>query len=197
LFETIRIENGQACHLPWHEERIHRARQEFWGLTGSFDLKRAVQVPPEFANGTVRCNVVYEHEIIEILFSSYVKHRVGSLKLVSVDALDYHVKFFDRTALEELFASRGGCDEVIIVKGGLITDTSISNLVFYDGSRWYTPGHPLLEGTCRARLIAGGKIIPLDIRPGDLQKYQGCKLINAMRAMEEEEMIPMERIIYR
>ena len=104
-------------------------------------------------------------EIIEILFSSYVKHRVGSLKLVSADSLDYHMKFFDRASLEALFALRGECDEIIIVKGGLITDTSISNLVFYDGSRWYTPAHPLLEGTCRARLIAGGKIIPLDIQP--------------------------------
>jgi 4-amino-4-deoxychorismate lyase len=138
--------------------------------------------------------VVYGKEIIEISYKRYDKRPIRSLRLVSNDSLDYHVKYFDRAGLEALFAMRGDCDEIIIVKDGLITDTSISNLIFYNGVKWYTPAYPLLKGTCRDRLIFEGKIIPVDIRPEDLQKYQGCKLINAMREMEEEEMIPIGRI---
>ena len=194
LFETIRIENGQPRYLPRHEERIKRARQELWGIAEGFGLVNILKVPAEFTTGTVRCNVIYEKELIDITFRFHHKRPVGSLKLVYSNTLDYPMKYFNRAELEALFAMRGDCDDIIIVKNGLITDTSISNLIFYNGVKWYTPAYPLLKGTCRDRLIFEGKIIPVDIRPEDLQKYQGCKLINAMREMEEEEMIPIGRI---
>jgi 4-amino-4-deoxychorismate lyase len=194
LFETIRIENGQPLHLQWHEARIKRARLELWSIDEGFGLEKILSAPSEYTAGTVRCNVIYEKELGEIIFRAYTKLTVRSLKLVYTDSIDYHVKYFNRAVLEGLFDLRGQCDDIIIVKDGLITDTSMSNLIFYDGIRWSTPAHPLLEGTCRARLISEGKIVPIDIRPEDLQKYQGCKLINAMREPEEEEMIPVRKI---
>ena len=136
--------------------------------------------------GIVKCKVIYEKEIVEISFKPYIKRPVLSLKLVYDDTLEYHVKYLDRTSLDALFALRGDCDDIIIVKGGLITDTSISNLIFFDGSDWITPAHPLLEGTCRARLITEGKVLLRDITQAQLGQYQGCKLINAMREPEEE-----------
>ena len=194
LFETIRIENGQPRHLQWHEIRIKQARRELWGVPEGLGLEKIIKVPAEFTVGTVRCNVIYDKEYTDITYKIHEKRPVSNLKLIYPDSFDYHVKYFDRTALEALFAQRGECDDIIIIKDGFITDTSVSNLIFYDGFRWYTPSHPLLEGTCRARLIAGEKIIPLDIRPEDLQKYQGCKLISAMREPQEEKMIPVSKI---
>ncbi|MCX6242310.1 MAG: aminotransferase class IV [Bacteroidetes bacterium] len=211
LFETIRIENGQPQHLRWHEERMRKSGLGVrdWGLgvgdsglipSNSFSLRYGtrhwleslLQLPANMKEGIVKCNVVYEKDILEISYLQYLKRPVRSLKLVYADAIDYHLKYADRTALDALFALKGDCDDIIIVKDGLITDSSISNLVFYDGIRWCTPEHPLLEGTCRARLIAGGQIEPVSIRPEDLNKYCGCKLINAMREMGEEEVVNIE-----
>ena len=208
LFETIRIENGQPLHLRWHEERMRKPglmiRDPRAGnlepgiglrlLDSGLWLKSIIKVPENMQTGIVKCNVIYGQEILEISFRPNIKRPVRSLKLVYTESFDYHLKYSDRTGLEELFARRGLCDDIIIVNGGLITDSSISNLVFYDGSMWYTPAHPLLEGTCRARLIAQGKIIPLDIRPEDLHHYRGCKLINAMREPQEEEIVGMSNI---
>ncbi len=198
LFETIRIENGQPLHLPWHEERMLKSGFRMMDagnerVTGSQVpeswLELMLRVPENMLTGTVRCKVVYEKEIIEIAFSHYCKYPVRSLKLLNAGSLDYHMKFCDRKALEALYAMRGECEEIVIVREGLITDSSISNLIFYDGSAWYTPARPLLEGTCRSRLLAEGRVLEREIRPEDLDQYQGCKLINAMREPEEEEMI--------
>jgi 4-amino-4-deoxychorismate lyase len=114
---------------------------------------------------------------------------------VEGDAIDYHVKFFDRSRLESLYALRGDCDDIIIVKNGLVTDTSMSNLIFLDGARWITPAEPLLAGTCRERLLSEGNITAATIRPKDLDHFIGVKLINAMRDPDEEEMIPIGNVV--
>ena len=157
-------------------------------------LQGLISVPENMKEGTVKCNIIYDKEIIEIKFELYVKRPVRSLKLVHASGLDYHLKYHDRSVLEALYAQRGDCDDVIIVNDGMITDTSFSNLVFFDGESWHTPATPLLEGTCRARLLSERKIILADIRPSDLTRYQGCKLINAMLDLDEVEMVGMEMI---
>lgn len=195
LFETIRISNGKARHLRWHEGRMNRARQELWNLSNPVILQELIQVPAEFRTGLVRCNVHYGPEIESVTFKIYEKKPICTLRLVKSDVIDYHVKYFDRSLLESLFALRGDCDDIIIIKDGLITDTSMSNLIFFDGKTWVTPVKPLLKGTCRERLIFEGKITEAAIRPEDLYKSKGVKLINAMRDPDEEEMIRMKNVM--
>jgi 4-amino-4-deoxychorismate lyase len=194
LFETIRIEDGIPMHLGWHEKRM---RDSGFGIRDSGDkildagwLDRVIRVPEEFRRGTVRCNVIFENKIVEITYRHYEPRAVKSLKLVEAAGLEYQLKYRDRSGIEALFALRDGCDDIIMVKDGFITDSSMANLIFYDGSRWVTPERPLLEGTCRARLLASGEIIREAIRVEDLGRFKGCKLINAMRWPEEQELVP-------
>lgn len=144
--------------------------------------------------GIVRCNVIYEKEILEITFSPYIRKEIRSLRLVNAEDLDYCRKFLDRSALDELFEKRGNCDDIAIIRNGYITDSSMANLIFFDGNRWVTPDTPLLGGTCRARMIAQGELFAESIRANDLNRFQGCKLINAMRFPGEQEMIPLSMI---
>jgi len=194
LFETIRVVNGVPQHLPWHEQRMARTRQEYWPGSSAWSLTNLLTVPGEFSSGIVRCIISYGREISDITFKPYIKRIIRSLKIVKCDTLDYHVKYQDRGSLETLLAQRGSCDEILIVKDGLIADTSISNIIFYDGRTWCTPEKPLLKGTCRERLLAEGKITQSRIHPGDISRFTGCKLINAMRIPEEEEIIPVSFI---
>jgi 4-amino-4-deoxychorismate lyase len=194
LFETISIANGILRHPEWHEARMEQAVAEVWSRKYTFNLAREVIVPGEYSAGWVRCNVRYGPDIGEITFSRYTERQVRSLKLVTCDTIDYHLKYSDRSLLEQLFSLRGSADEVIIVRKGLITDTSVSNLVFFDGISWFTPAEPLLRGTCRERLLGEGRIREIEIRPGDLGKFSGLKLINALRDMDESEMIPVSEI---
>ena len=84
-------------------------------------------------------------------------------------------------------------DEVIIVKDGYITDTSYTNLCFFDGTTWFTPDTPLLPGTMRQRLLDQGIIKEKSIPLSDLNKYQSISLINAMMDLGEL-VIPVSKI---
>ena len=195
LFETIRVVNGLPQHLEWHEARMNLARQEVWKLNTPLSLESEFRTPVEFSAGVVRCNIYYGPGIQEISYKKYEKRMIRSLKLVADFQGDYHLKFTERSMLESCFSLRGACDDILIVKDGLITDTSVSNIIFSDGKRWFTPANPLLGGTCRNRLLSEKKLFEKDIRVEDLGSFIGCKLINAMRSPEEESLIPVSEII--
>jgi 4-amino-4-deoxychorismate lyase len=96
--------------------------------------------------------------------------------------------------LNDLWAKRGTCDDVLIVKGDLITDSWYCNILFSNGKNWYTPDQPLLAGTCRARLLAEGKIMSRRIEVEDLHHFTHFKLVNAMRDIEEVAAVPTSQI---
>ena len=195
LFETIRIENGLAQNLEWHERRMSLAKREIWQVNEPVILGPRISVPPEFKSGTVRCNIHYGPGIQSITYRRYEKRQICSLKLVTCDTIDYHLKFADRALLKSLLAFRGECDEIIIIKNGFLTDTSMSNIMFRDGEKWVTPANPLLKGTCRERLIREGWLTEREIRPEDIMEYGGLKIINAMRNPEDEMIIPVSQIL--
>jgi 4-amino-4-deoxychorismate lyase len=66
------------------------------------------------------------------------------------------------------------------VQGGLVSDTTIANVAFFDGSVWLSPKKPLLEGTTRARLLDEKKIHLADIEANDLKRFKKIALLNAM-----------------
>ena len=194
LFETIRIVNGVAEYLHWHNQRMNQAGRVSWGVDIPLITAATINVSPEYSVGLVRCNIHYKRDMQVVSFKKYEERIIRSLKMVEGNDVDYHLKYADRSALASLFSKRGTADEIIIVKNGLITDTSMSNLIFFDGKNWVTPAHPLLKGTCRERLLAEGWLIEQDIHPGDLNKFMGCKLINAMRYPGDEELIQVSEI---
>jgi len=194
LFETIRIYNGLPMYLEWHEVRMNLSRQELWKLHEPVLLSEIVKVPEELKTGLVQCNVTYGHELKSVTYKPYIKRQVKSLKLIECNNIDYHLKRSDRSILDDLFSRKGDCDEIIIIKKGFITDTSISNLIFFDGKNWFTPKMPLLKGACRQRLLKEGKISEKQIQVEDFWQFRGLKLINAMRFPEEEAMILISNV---
>ncbi|MDQ1244391.1 MAG: 4-amino-4-deoxychorismate lyase, partial [Campylobacterota bacterium] len=138
--------------------------------------------PPEI--GLYRCRLTYDlskspHRI-EVTYHEYKKRDISSLKLVYDDEIEYALKSTCRDGLDALYDQRGECDDVLIVKNSLLTDTTIANIAFYDSKRWVTPALPLLKGTTRERLLRDGKIYEADIAVKDLKKFSKIALMNAM-----------------
>jgi 4-amino-4-deoxychorismate lyase len=100
---------------------------------------------------------------------------------------DYSYKYVDRRALDELFAQRGEQDDILILRDGLITDTSVGNVAFCKNDRWFTPSMPLLAGTTWKRLVRSGILIPRPIHQNDLLRYDAFKIFNAMNDWSEVE----------
>jgi len=74
---------------------------------------------------------------------------IRTLKVVPT-IIEYPYKYANRNAFDTLLQSHPDFDEIIIEKDGFITDTTIANLAFYNGTYWLTPEKPLLPGTMRA-----------------------------------------------
>ncbi len=176
--ETIRIENGEISHLRFHNERLNRTRQEVFGCTDRIEL--AEYVSAEGCQQVTRCRVEYREQILSVDYIPYEMRVVNSLQLVECNEIDYHNKSTDRRLLNQLFEQRGMCDDVLIVRNGLLTDTTLCTIALWDGNAWYTPATPLLPGTQRAFLIEEGLIRPRDIRPADLPAYSSIRLFNAL-----------------
>jgi 4-amino-4-deoxychorismate lyase len=142
----------------------------------------------ETVAGKQKCRVVYSDHIEEVSYEPYQMHEVKSLMIVDGDDVDYMYKSTDRLELNELRTKRGVADEVLIVKKDEITDTSYTNVALWDGSEWFTPVHPLLEGTCRAALIDQGILHERVITRQELQHFSKIALINAMINLGELEV---------
>ena len=116
----------------------------------------------------------------EITVSPYQMRRVNSFKLVVCDDIEYSFKGVNRDRLNALRNMKGDADEIIIVKHGLLTDTSYSNIALFDGKEWVTPQTPLLKGTMRQSLLDQGTITERRISVEDIFLYQKIAMINAM-----------------
>jgi 4-amino-4-deoxychorismate lyase len=196
LFETISIQNGVPENLDWHQKRLNFAMQQLFKGSSFIDLTDFIVVPPEAVAGHFRCRVEYDTEVRSVSFRKYEPKQINSLKLIEDNTIICNHKYADRSQLDQLHAQRVDCDDVLIIKNGLLTDTSYANIIFRNGNRWETPDTPLLKGTCRSRLLAGGFITEARITPADLKKYSEFQLINALRGMDTGGALPVNRIAF-
>ncbi len=188
VIETIRLENGQLGDLSYHEARMNRAVSEVLRLNRSVNLEAILAMKQLPANGLVKVRVVYGNVVHAVEVEPYVIREIKSLKIVHSDSINYPHKFEDRKELNTLFEQRGACDDVIIAKNNLITDSSYANLVFKKGNQWITPKSYLLNGTMRQQLLDKKIITEEDISLDDLHRYDKVKLINAMLLLDGPEI---------
>ena len=196
LVETIKIENGTLLNISFHNERMIRSLYGVFGLMNEPDLEKIINVPEFARKGVYKCRVEYDHEIRKVEFLPYKIKVIRSLKLVEDNTIEYAYKFTDRKRIEELTATRGEGDDILIIKNGMVTDTSYANVVFRDfNGNWVTPSTYLLPGTRRTNLLKQKLIIEASIAYKDINKYSEVRLINAMLGIDDTEGIPVSNII--
>lgn len=178
FIETLRIENGVIDNLSYHNERFNRTRSTFWN--DSVPMNLADSIRPPAADGILKCRIVYDEAVREVTYAPYAIRPVRSLRIVTSDAIDYAYKSTDREAINRLFSQRETADEVLIVRNGLLTDTSIANIALYDGVNWFTPATPLLKGIRRAALLDEHTLTEREISLEQLFDYSHIALFNAM-----------------
>lgn len=176
--ETICIENGKIRNLPWHQVRMKATRRMLFQSEEPIELSEIIH--PESYLEKTKCRVVYADKVQSIDYQSYQIRPVTSLRLIEACGLSYFYKSTDRSSLNKLFDQRGDADDILIIRNGLLTDTSIANIALWNGKNWHTPKTPLLEGTQRASLLERGILQPKDISVNDLSHYRDLALFNAM-----------------
>ena len=171
-FETLKINNAKVYNLHYHQKRMQTTLSDV-----TYNLQELLDPP---TTGLYRCRFLYDETGYEIEYIPYTKRIVKTLAIVYDDAVTYSKKTTQRQVLEQLYATRGNCDDVLIIKEGCVTDTTIANVALYDGVQWYTPDTPLLQGTMRQKLLDEGFLKEKRITVDALRGFQKMALMNAM-----------------
>ena len=124
-------------NLSCHQARMERTVSHFFKGQAVPNLNDILS--PTADMHFYKARVVYGKGGIEdVQYAPYTMRTIKSLKVVRDDTVDYSFKSTDRTFLNRLVSMKGDCDEIIIVKNGLVTDTSFTNIAVYDGDVWLT-----------------------------------------------------------
>jgi 4-amino-4-deoxychorismate lyase len=204
LLETLLFRDGKLHHVPWHNARLNRTRLELFGQSDAWDIGAIFDAwyeqhgtavtEPEDPTWYCRCRILYaENGIDTIEIVAAKRRKVDTLQLVEDNQIEYAYKWANRLALENL--SKGiAADDILIVKNGLLTDTTYANIVFSDGHHWFTPATPLLQGTKRAQLLAQNRIKTAVLRVPDLHNFKEARLLNTTTDLHNSPSIAIENI---
>jgi len=196
FFETISIENGQAKNLEYHQKRLDQTQINHWKNYKKINLKNVINLPIEFQSAWLKFRVFYAQDLLKTDYQLYTPLEVKSLFVIDSE-LDYTYKSTNRKELDALRQqAKKYADEVLIAKNGFITDTSYSNVAFFDGKQWFTPTTYLLNGTQRQFLLDQKILLETDIRTSDVHKFQKILLYNSMLGFEENRAFGTEKIFW-
>lgn len=171
-FETIKCNDFEVFNLEFHQKRVAR--------TIGLNLNLQEYIYP-LSSKLLRCKLIYsDFGVEDVQYFEYKKRDIKTFKLIFDDEIEYSRKYLDRSYLDKLFEKKENADEIIIIKNGLVSDTSIANIAIFDGENWLTPKVPLLYGTTRDRFLEGKEIFEKDITVKMLKNAKKLALMNAM-----------------
>ena len=188
LIESIKLLDGEFYNLAYHQQRMLRAAKHLWKTGHPIDLKTFLDAIEKPSQGLYKCRITYDEKDSDFEFVPYTPKLIRTLQLVEHNQIAYDHKYEDRRALDELFAQRGACDDILIIKNDEVTDSYYANIVFGRGNQWFTPRSALLEGTMRQSLMDRGIIKSEVIRRQDIASFERFKLVNAMVGFNGPEL---------
>ena len=98
LLETIKIEDGKAENLFYHQIRFDKSRRELFEKKDNIDLASFIKPP---SKGLYRCRIVYDTAIRSVEYIPYAPKEINKLKIVISD-ISYAYKYADRKTIEHI-----------------------------------------------------------------------------------------------
>lgn len=194
FIETIRLENGVVPYLKWHQLRLDRTLSHFACESG-ISLQQLINEKHLPMQGVYKVRIVYGMLGVELFeFSEYQVKSIRSVQVVELsEQQNYAFKYEDRKWLARLL-EEAGTDDLLLHRQGKLLDASYANIALFVKGDWLTPLNPLLEGTCRARLLHEGKLKVVELTLDDLFECEEIRWMNAMLPWEEAPRMNQQEI---
>ena len=111
-FETIKCEDYEIFNLDFHNKRVTN--------TIGLNINLQEYIYP-LSEELLRCKVTYnDSEVLNVEYFPYKKREINSFKLIFDDEINYSKKYLNREKLDSLFLQKENCDEIIIIKNGIV-----------------------------------------------------------------------------
>lgn len=177
FFETIKIFNSQAYNLEYHERIMKRTI----GAKLSFSLSEALMCDDDCKDGLFEAKIIYD------LSGNFIGKEIKPFKIQDISkikiihsTIDYDKKYCDRSEIDNLLLQKEDADDIIIVKDGFVTDASNANVALMVANKWYTPKHPLINGSTRLRFLERGFLQERDFNEEDLKSASKIAFLSSM-----------------
>lgn len=187
LVESLYVKDGAIRHCSYHKARL----AENGILLREQDLLDLFYQtePNPIPYSAYKMRIVYDSQkILTTSASLYNRRNIQKLTIQEIpSSFSYKKKWLDRSAFDELTKGLSSQEELVLVQSDLVTDTTFSNLCFFDKEqqKWYTPCSYLLNGTMRRYCIDQKLCEERAIGKGDIAHYSHVSLINAMNLLGE------------
>ena len=186
FIETLRVEaDGSIPLLSYHQARMTRTlglsdENTQASLFEELQLRFEESVVDAPQDCVRKYRILYtKNGITEAYVTPYLIRPIGTLTLTPI-TFDYSTKSADRININSAYHEHPETDDILMIKSGLLTDTSYANIALLDGEIWYTPESPLLAGCRRQHLIDVGQVTTKKIRIEEINSYSYLMLFNAM-----------------
>lgn len=205
LFETIRIEHGQACHLEHHLERLEQSSATLGIL---FDRKKALDLVHSACESLSDTQLIHRMRL-ELSSQGQLSAAIhpmnpipASIELLwAQDLFDHDVtsnsknpwfnhKVSDRAIYDDAWKKaeqKGSFDALFVNELGYVTEGGRTNLFIKKNGQWQTP--PLdagcLPGVMRSLILKDPlwNAIEINITPEDVLSAEEIIFCNALRGI--------------
>ena len=184
FLESIRYEQGEFHNLDLHQNRVNNTIQHFFPGKTPPDLKEYIQNLdlPEEKEERYKFRLLYNQEISFSEFIEYKSKTPIKVKFIHLQGSNpYPYKYSNRQIFQEHLKKSDTQEELIFTLNGMVTDSSYSNLAFYNKEMgWVTPSTFLLNGTARQFWLNTHKLREVDIHFKDVMNFDKVMFLNAM-----------------
>lgn len=200
-FETLKVINQQCPLLKYHELRFLHTHLSIWGKAPSQCLKEILENhfrhhPDTYQKGIpYKCHISYDQIHHAINMIPYQKKKINFLRLVDLSSINYPFKSEDRSCFLSITALIQEGTEAIIIKNGLLRESTFTNIALLGPQGWITPEEPLLEGTRRAFLLEKGILKKGQIKVEQIGDYSKIRLFNAMVCWQDAWEFEMDQLL--
>lgn len=194
FFESMALIEGKIRNLNLHQIRINQTFAYFYPEYKAHELLNLKLDNITFQYPFSKLKFSYNHSEYILEIAPYQINSIEMVIPIHQPLLDYSFKYSNRLIINHLKNKVSNSAEILIVKNGIIRDTSIHNIIFSNGHEWFTPDEPLLNGTMRQYLLLKKIITKRKISLQNLDQFNKFKLINALNSMEESIAYPIELI---
>ncbi len=194
LFESICVENYQIKLSEFHQKRMDNSYLKLFNVKNKWSIKKIFESLKIESKNKYKLRINYSQSKYSISLNKYFKKKIRSLQCLELNDYSYDLKYTDRSIIDKNYKLKSLSDDILIIKNGLVTDSSYCNIVFFDGLSWVTPKYPLLKGVQRNFLLKNKIIFKKKIKVSDISKYKSFVLINSMIEFNTNDAVNINKI---
>ncbi len=187
--ETLRFDDGEVRDFEAHLSRLSLTMHDFHATKPdtSVIMSHLGTIP---SKGIFKVRIVYASDILRIETIPYKPLLRRSISLVCADNISYSHKYYDRHAITDL-QIRSGCDDIIMLNDGNVSDSAVANLVFESDEGLFTPDTPMLRGIAISKLLRERRVCQRRITVDSLCQYRLVHFVNTMCTIGELPPFPL------